>query len=212
MVLAILTWWQGWGGERQDWYRAFPTAIQDPLQKLSCGVSLLLPLETVKIFVTWTCTLVYFFYMAFMYERFIYPREAEFLSERIHLVLFSHKNHSLSGWKDDSGADRTTGKFTFPSLITSPWVRFLKHAELSDVHTCVLRHVQHFVTPCTGAHQALLSLKFSRQEYWSRLPFSSPGALPNLGIEPTSLAFPALAGRFFTNCATWLNYRMCCNF
>ena len=45
------------------------------------------------------------------------------------------------------------------------------------------------------AHQAPLSLGFLRQEYWSGLPFPSPGGLPNPEIEPAS---PALAGRFFT--------------
>jgi len=39
---------------------------------------------------------------------------------------------------------------------------------------------------------------FSRQEYWSRLPFPIPGDLPNRGIKPMSLTSPALAGRFFT--------------
>ena len=43
-----------------------------------------------------------------------------------------------------------------------------------------------------------LSMEFSRQEYWSRLPFSSPGHLPNPEIEPASLMSPALAVRFFT--------------
>ena len=43
---------------------------------------------------------------------------------------------------------------------------------------------------------------FSRQEYWSGLPFSSPGELPYPGIEPTSLMSPALAGGFFTTSAT----------
>ena len=47
----------------------------------------------------------------------------------------------------------------------------------------------------TVAHQAPLSMEFPRQEYWNRLPFSSPGDLPDPGIELTS---PALAGRFFT--------------
>ena len=42
------------------------------------------------------------------------------------------------------------------------------------------------------------SMEFSRQEYWSRLPFPTPGDLPNLGIEPASLASPTLAGGFFT--------------
>ena len=52
-----------------------------------------------------------------------------------------------------------------------------------------------FTTPWTVAHQALLSIGFSQQGYWSGLPFSPPGGLPNPGIKPTS---PALAGRFFT--------------
>ena len=46
-----------------------------------------------------------------------------------------------------------------------------------------------------GAHQAPLSMGFSRQEYWSGLPFHSPGDLPEPGIKPVSLG---LAGRFFT--------------
>ena len=62
------------------------------------------------------------------------------------------------------------------------------------VCTCVLSHVQLFVTPWTVACQAPLSMGFSRQEYWSGLPFPSPGDLPNPGIKPES---PALAGEFF---------------
>ena len=50
----------------------------------------------------------------------------------------------------------------------------------------VLGHVQLFVTPWTIAFQAPLSVEFSRQEYWSGLPFSSPGDLLNPGIEPVS--------------------------
>ena len=50
-------------------------------------------------------------------------------------------------------------------------------------------------TPWTVACQARLSMGFSRQEYWSGLPFPSPGDLPKQGIEPTS---PALVGGFFT--------------
>ena len=45
------------------------------------------------------------------------------------------------------------------------------------------------------AHQALLCMEFSRQEYWRGLPFPSPGDLPNQGIEPMS---PALASGFLT--------------
>ena len=58
-----------------------------------------------------------------------------------------------------------------------------------------LSRVQLYVTPWTVAHQAPLVHGFSRQEYWSGLPFPSPEYLPNPGIEPRS---PALAGRFFT--------------
>ena len=51
--------------------------------------------------------------------------------------------------------------------------------------------------------QAPLPMEFSRQEYWSGLPCSSPGDLPDPGIEPISLMSHALAGRFFTTSATW---------
>ena len=63
---------------------------------------------------------------------------------------------------------------------------------------CVLSHVQLFVTPGTVAHQAPLSMGFSSQEYWSGLPLPTPGDLPDPGIEPASLAPPALAGGFLT--------------
>ena len=46
-------------------------------------------------------------------------------------------------------------------------------------------------------------MEFSRQEYWSGLPFPSPEDLPNPGIEPMTFISPALAGRFVTNSATW---------
>ena len=63
--------------------------------------------------------------------------------------------------------------------------------------------VQLFATLWTAAHQAPLSMDFSRREYWSGLPCPPPGDLPNPGIEPASLAFPALADRFFTASTTW---------
>ena len=52
-------------------------------------------------------------------------------------------------------------------------------------------------TPWTVAHQAPLSMGFSRQEYWSGLPFPTPGDLPDPGIEPKALLYPALAGGLF---------------
>ena len=54
-----------------------------------------------------------------------------------------------------------------------------------------LSRVQLFVTPWTLAYQTSLSMGFSRQEYWSGLPFPSPGDLPNPGIKPGSPALQA---------------------
>ena len=51
-----------------------------------------------------------------------------------------------------------------------------------------LSHVRLFATPWTVAYQASLSMGFSRQGYWSGLPFPSSGDLPNPGIEPGSPA------------------------
>ena len=58
-------------------------------------------------------------------------------------------------------------------------------------------------TPWTVAHQASLSMGFSRQEYWIGLRCPPPGDLPRPGIKPASLGSPALAGRFFTTSTTW---------
>ena len=83
------------------------------------------------------------------------------------------------------------------------WYTLVKLINL--VCVCLLScfsHVQLFVTPWTVAHQAPLSMRFSRQEYWSELPCPTPGDLPNPGIKPKSLMSPALADRFFTTCAT----------
>ena len=62
----------------------------------------------------------------------------------------------------------------------------------------MLNCVQFFVTPWTVDHQAPLSMGFSRQEYWNKLPFPTAGDLPDPGIKPVSLASPALVGGFFT--------------
>ena len=64
-------------------------------------------------------------------------------------------------------------------------------------------HVRFFVTSWTVARQAPLSMGFSRQEYWSRLPFPPPGDLPYQGIKPMSLISPSLAGVFFTTSTTY---------
>ena len=66
-----------------------------------------------------------------------------------------------------------------------------------------LSHVQLFATMYTVAHQAPLSIEFSRQERQSGLSCPPPGDLPHPRIQPVSLRSPALAGEFFTTSATW---------
>ena len=74
-------------------------------------------------------------------------------------------------------------------------------SSLSFPYQLVLAYVLSYPALCTPmdcVHQASLSLEFSSQEYWSGLPFPSPGDLPDPGIKCASLASPALAGGFFT--------------
>ena len=71
-----------------------------------------------------------------------------------------------------------------------------EHLPVGCAHS--LSHAHLCVTPWTAACQAPLSVGLSRQGYWSRLPFPSPGDLPDPGIEPTFLTSPALAGGFLT--------------
>ena len=72
--------------------------------------------------------------------------------------------------------------------------------------------VQLSVTLWTIICQAPLPMGFYRLEYWSGLPCPPPGALPDPEIEPASLMFLALAGRFFTTSATWEVLIMVCYF
>ena len=71
---------------------------------------------------------------------------------------------------------------------------FQKWCWKNDDGGLVTKFCPTLVTPWTVARQAPLFMGFPRQEYWSRLPFPSPGDLPDSGIEPTS---PALADGFF---------------
>ena len=75
------------------------------------------------------------------------------------------------------------------SHLASPYIDMLLLGCFSRVLLCAILW--------TAARQAPLSMGFSRQEYWSGLPFPTPGNLPNPGMEPTSPVSPALAGRFF---------------
>ena len=87
------------------------------------------------------------------------------------------------------GTSVTPGTYV-TSIFGNSWpMRF------TAIVTHVLSWVQLFAMPWTAAHQAPLSTGFSRQEYWSRLPFSLPWGISEPRIESVS---PASAGRFFT--------------
>ena len=100
----------------------------------------------------------------------------------------------------------------FSFVLYSVTCAVISHMCCVFSHMCVLSYVlcsgpfscvQLFPTLWTVAHQAHLSMGFSRQENWSGLLCPSPGGLPNLGMEPVSLMSPTLAGGFFTTSTTW---------
>ena len=88
----------------------------------------------------------------------------------------------------------------FEILVPPPGIEPMTpavEAQSDRWHGCVLSHFSHiFRIPWTIAHQAPLSMGFSRQEHWSGLPFPPPD-LPNPGFDPESLRSPVLAGSFF---------------
>ena len=98
--------------------------------------------------------------------------------------------------------------------ITTNWdlslgLKIVQHKQINKCGPYILSRFSQvwvFVNLWIVAHQAALSMGFSRQEYWSGLPWPPPEDLPNPGIEPKSLTSPALAGRFFTTSTTWGAY------
>ena len=77
------------------------------------------------------------------------------------------------------------------------WSVYSHTTYISSFQVCaLLNHVRLFAALWTVAYQAHLSMGFSRKEYRNGLPFATPGDLPDLGIEPTSLVSPALQGDF----------------
>ena len=77
---------------------------------------------------------------------------------------------------------------------------------LSNLLFSRFSHIQLIATPWTVAHQAPLSMTFSRQEYWGGLPFPPPGDLPDPGLK---LVSPGLTGRFFTTAPPGETSPMC---
>ena len=100
-------------------------------------------------------------------------------------------------WRVRKGATETVwggGGKTCESMKTDCWAGLgisWWAIPQNTLHVKSLSCVQLFSTPWTVAHQAPPSMEFSRQEYWSGLPFPSPGDLPDPGIEPGAPALQA---------------------
>ena len=101
------------------------------------------------------------------------------------------------------GREPERPRHRFSTEFGIPWAKLHPHS--SPQPTWVQSHFSRvwlFATPWTVACQAPLSIGFSRQEYWSGLPYPPPGDLPDPGIKSMSLTSPALAAGFFTTSAT----------
>ena len=92
---------------------------------------------------------------------------------------------------------------SFLAIKESPSSPCIFAALVLEKKNYVLSHVWLFATPWTVTRWVPLPMQCSGWEYWSGLPFPTPGGLPNPGMEPMSLAPPALADRFFTTSNIW---------
>ena len=117
-------------------------------------------------------------------------------------ILQYPKVNPSGGWLYLSWSASTLILSSFHVSSPMPWT-YISCAVLSSYS-----YVWFFVTPWTVAHQAPLSIWFSREEYWSGLPCPPPGNLPDPGINSKSLMSPALPGRFFTS-GTWQVHKFC---
>ena len=139
-------------------------------------------------------------------------KQVRFLGQKDPLKEGMATHSSIPAWRNP-WTEEPGGLQSIGSANSRAWLkRCSMHAHTnSSVCVCVcvcarvrtraraqsLSHVQLFVTPWTGACQAPISLKIFKQEYWTGLPFPTPGDLPDQGIEPASLASPALSHGFF---------------
>ena len=114
-------------------------------------------------------------------------------------------------WRVFYSSSANSFKWNLPPPGVSNWsisvilltVSVLLESVCASLHAKSLSYIWLFATVGTVAHQASLSRGFSRQEYWSGLPFPPSGDLPDPGIKPVSFVSPALASGFFSTSTTW---------
>ena len=93
----------------------------------------------------------------------------------------------MMGWMNE-GEDGTSQGREREDISCLSSISWGESVPMVKVKVKSLSHVRLFATPWTVAYNAPPSMGFSRQEYWSGLPFPSPEDLPNPGIKPGSLA------------------------
>ena len=112
-----------------------------------------------------------------------YNKSSNQLEVEPHLLEMDHKDRMSINWLH---------------TVCRPWA-----GQLAQWHGKWLQSCPILCDLMDCSPQAPLPMGFSRQEYWSELSHPPPGDLPDPGIKPVSLTSPALAGWFFTTCATW---------
>ena len=124
-------------------------------------------------------------------------RSVTWETEWISFLRYKCKEHAFIrvSYVDEREAFFLFPPNTYHFLISMFWTPAEEHCW--ETGSAPLVCIQLLATPWTVAHWASVSIRFSRQEYWSGLSFSSPGHLPNPGINSGFPASPALTGRFF---------------
>ena len=122
------------------------------------------------------------------------PTDYSSPNSSVHGILQAREWASISSSRGSSWPmDRTClllGRGILYQCAT--WEPHFSHIEVKS-----LSHVRLFATPWTVGRQAPLSMGFSRQEYWSGLPYPSPGNVPDPEIEPCIGGFSCIGGRHF---------------
>ena len=128
-----------------------------------------------------------------------HTREVFIGSLLIHsLYVLPNQELNIRRWNKGSALKGPDWGIKGGKIDFCPWLPEVHYKDEKQRNECMLSRVQFFGNPWTVAHQAPMTMEFSRQEYWVGLPFPSQGDLPNPGTELLSPVSPVFAGRFFT--------------